>query len=75
VEIVRELLRHGAPLEVRDTSFQGTPLGWALHGAVRGWRHDVGDFPGAVVPPPRADLAVPDAVTEVLRRHAATPRT
>ncbi len=31
LEAVRVLVEAGAPLHARDTAFQGTPLGWALH--------------------------------------------
>ena len=33
-DIVRLLLRHGARVEPRDGTFQGTALDWALHGWV-----------------------------------------
>ncbi len=36
IETVKALLRRGAPLDVRDASFNNTPLGWALHG----WREN-----------------------------------
>jgi ankyrin repeat protein len=32
LDMVKLLVRHGAPLDVRDTLWQGTPLGWAEHG-------------------------------------------
>ena len=35
LEIVKLLLRHGAPMNLQDERFGGTPLGWALHG----WAH------------------------------------
>ena len=31
--VVRVLLDHGAPIEVRCEEFNGTPLGWAVHGS------------------------------------------
>lgn len=34
-EVVRLLLKHGAPVDVPDEHFDGTPLGWALYG----WAH------------------------------------
>jgi ankyrin repeat protein len=46
VDAVRLLLERGAPLDVRDASFQGTPLGWALHGSVNSGRQ--GDYPAIV---------------------------
>jgi hypothetical protein len=30
--VVRLFVERGARLDVRDTIWQGTPLGWALHG-------------------------------------------
>ena len=30
-ETVRVLLRHDAPVNVKDETFEGTPLGWALY--------------------------------------------
>jgi ankyrin repeat protein len=37
-EIVRILIAHGAPIDVKDDEFHATPLGWALHGW--GSQHD-----------------------------------
>ena len=31
-DVVRLLLRRGAPVNVKDRRFEGTPLGWTLHG-------------------------------------------
>jgi hypothetical protein len=33
VETVRALIAHGADVNARDTMYQGTPIGWAQHGA------------------------------------------
>jgi ankyrin repeat protein len=33
--VVRLLVERGARLDIRDTVWQGTPLGWALHGGGR----------------------------------------
>jgi hypothetical protein len=33
--IVRILIAHGAPIDVKDDHYHATPLGWALHG----WAH------------------------------------
>lgn len=73
--MTRDLLWHGAPLEVRSTDFDGTPLGWALYGSREGWHRRSGDYPGAVEAmlaagaAPPADASASDAVTEVLRRY------
>jgi ankyrin repeat protein len=32
LEIVRLLLEHGAPVDVKDETWDNTPLGWAVHG-------------------------------------------
>ena len=44
-DMVKLLLAHDPPIGVRDPEFQGTPLGWCLHGAVHGWAASRGDFP------------------------------
>jgi ankyrin repeat protein len=33
-DTVKVLLKAGAPLEIKDSHYNATPLGWALHGAV-----------------------------------------
>ncbi len=43
VEVVRLLLAHSAPVEVRDSAWRDTPLGWALHG----WAHPPPDVSGS----------------------------
>ncbi|MCB9869976.1 MAG: ankyrin repeat domain-containing protein [Planctomycetes bacterium] len=40
LEVVRLLLAHGARLDVADTIWRGTPLGWAVHGD----QHEVAEF-------------------------------
>jgi len=76
--MVRELIRHGAPLEIKDEAFDGTPLNWALHGSTHGWRCKTGDYAasveallaaGAERPPLRDDHDVSDPVRDVLARH------
>ena len=47
-EMVDALLRHGASVTARDQAYQGTALGWCLHGAVEGWLKDAGDYPRTV---------------------------
>lgn len=47
-EMTRDLLRHGAPIDVRDSEFHALPLGWAAFGSVHGWHPDRGDY-GRVV--------------------------
>ncbi len=36
--MVEEVLRHDPPLEARDRQFQGTAMGWLVHGALNPWR-------------------------------------
>jgi ankyrin repeat protein len=48
IEMARELLGHGAPLELRDAVYDGTPLHWALHGSLHSWERGAGDY-GATV--------------------------
>jgi hypothetical protein len=33
--VVRLLVARGAQLDIRDTIWHGTPLGWAIHGGCR----------------------------------------
>jgi hypothetical protein len=44
LDVVRLLLAHHAPLEVKDTTYGGTPLGWACHGSLN-CRNPQGDYP------------------------------
>lgn len=60
-EMVRELLRHGAPVEVRGDEYDLSPLGWALHGSENSWSKNSGDY-GAVVEVLLAAGAVAPAV-------------
>lgn len=78
VEIVRDILQHGPPLEPRDADFDATPLFWCLYGSVHGWRAGTGNYPavaealleaGALPPPVSDDLPASDAVRAVLLRH------
>ncbi|MGH9411913.1 MAG: ankyrin repeat domain-containing protein [Vicinamibacterales bacterium] len=76
-EIAGELLRHGAPLDVRDNEFHALPLGWAIYGSVNGWHPDRGDFAGVAqalldagtVAPEGAEESGSSPVRDVLRRH------
>jgi ankyrin repeat protein len=73
--MVREILRHSPPLELRDHDFRSTPLGWALYGSKHGWRCRDGDYAGAVgallaagAQPPAGDVDASPAAIEALRR-------
>lgn len=76
-EMVREILRHEPPLELKDENHGGTALGWALYGSVHSWNCRTGDYAGIVrmllaagahAPPLTDELDVSDAVRDVLRR-------
>jgi ankyrin repeat protein/predicted CoA-binding protein len=47
-EMARVILSHHPPLECRDASFDGTPLGWAIHGSEHGWHCKTGNYPATV---------------------------
>ena len=47
-EMVRAILPFHPPLEATDGDFNGTPLGWAIHGSENGWRRETGDYAGTV---------------------------
>jgi ankyrin repeat protein len=74
-EMAKIILNYHPPLEARDADFNGTPLGWAIHGSENGWNADAGDYAGtaealvsagAKLPP---TIAGTEAVQDVLRRH------
>jgi ankyrin repeat protein len=74
-EMVQVILPYGPPLEATDGDFNGTPLGWALHGSEHGWNCRTGDYAGTVEALIAAGARLPqeqggsEAVREVLRRH------
>jgi ankyrin repeat protein len=77
-EMARTMVEHGASLELHDHDFDGTPLGWALHGSVHGWHRDAGDYAGVVdalldagAQPPSREAAAraSDEIRAVLRRR------
>ena len=78
VALVRLLLAHGAPVNIKGDDYDGTPLNWALHGSVHGWRASTGDYPGtadvllaagANAPPATDATQGTAAVIDVLRRY------
>lgn len=81
-DLVRDLIRHGAPLDVREREFDGVPLGWAVHGSTNSWRHDDGDYAGVVdalldagaKPPPGGYDGASAAVRGALLRRAERGR-
>jgi hypothetical protein len=74
LEMTNILLGHGPNLEATDADFQGTPLGWAIHGSEHGWNCQTGDYAATVEALIRAGAKRPSsikgslAVQEVLRR-------
>jgi ankyrin repeat protein len=74
-EMVKEILPFGPPLEATDADFNGTPLGWALHGSEHGWCAHTGDYPATVEALLQAGARLPEhirgnePVRAVLRRH------
>ena len=47
-QMAEVILRHHPLLEVKDTDFNATPLGWAIHGSEHGWHRHSGDYAGTV---------------------------
>jgi ankyrin repeat protein len=64
-EIVRDLLQHGAPVEIRGDTYDMTPMGWALHGAENSWRKDIGDYDAVVQLLLDAGARMPTMTTEI----------
>ncbi len=78
--MVRAILPHNPPLELRDGDFAGTPLGWAIHGSKNGWHARTGDYPAVVELLLNAGAIVTEktvggtaAVRDVLRRFLSRP--
>jgi ankyrin repeat protein len=78
-EMVRVLLRRDPAIDVRDASYNATPLGWCLYGSIFGERKNSGDFVGVArllinageVVEPRMLPTGRDDVDRVLRAHLA----
>jgi ankyrin repeat protein len=47
-EMVREILRHAPPLELRDDDYQGTPMNWASYGSTHSWHRQDGDYASTI---------------------------
>ncbi len=78
--MVRSLLAHGAPVDIKGDEYDGTPLHWTIYGSEHGWQRDKGDYPATVdvllaggASLPRLDQLRSGApeVIDVLRRHGA----
>jgi len=76
-EMVETILRHNPPLELTDTDFHATPLGWAIHGSEHGWHCRTGNYAAAVGSLIRAGATLPEKiegseqVKDVLRRFGS----
>ena len=74
-EMTKTILAYGPSLEATDADFQGTPLGWAIHGSENGWNNCTGDYAGTVETLIQAGAKMPaeirgsQAIREVLARH------
>jgi uncharacterized glyoxalase superfamily protein PhnB len=64
LEIVKLLLAHRAPLEEKDTTHGGTPLGWACHGSMN-CRNPKGDYPAITE-------ALIEVGAEIMSGHSGT---
>lgn len=80
VAMVKAILPHRPPLELRDADFKSTPLGWAIHGSENGWHVKTGDYPAVVDLLLAAGASLTEAmikgtpaVQEALRRALARP--
>jgi hypothetical protein len=80
VAMVRDVLSHHPPLELKDDDFHSSPLGWAIHGSQNGWHARTGDYPtvvqllldaGAVLT--EKMIGGTEPVREVLRKHSMNP--
>jgi len=67
--MVDEILGYGPDLEVKDTQFGGTPLGWALHGSLNSWHCRTGDYGGTVESLLNAGASAPE-ITPTLEASA-----
>ena len=59
-EMTREILRYNPPLELTDADFNGTPLGWALHGSEHGWYCRTGNYAATVEALLKAGAKLPE---------------
>ncbi len=78
--MVRDLLTHGALVNVFETEHGGSPFAWALHGSLHSWQREKGDYvgvtrlllaSGAEIPKPEHPLEATEEVLEVLRQHGS----
>jgi ankyrin repeat protein len=43
-EMMADVLRHDPPIEGRDRQFDGTAIGWLIHGALNPWGFASGEY-------------------------------
>ena len=73
--MAEDLIRNKAPLEVIDSDFRLSPLGWAIYGSENGWYQKTGQFAATIEVLIQAGAKLPlklggtDRVRETLRRH------
>jgi ankyrin repeat protein len=73
--MTRDLVAHGAAMDVKDGDFGGDPLGWAIHGSLHGWHPERGHYAAVVEAlldagaQPPSEPRGSDLVQEVLRRR------
>lgn len=70
-DMVRELLRRGAPVEVRGDQYDLSPLRWALHGSENSWRRTSGDYAAVVEALLAAGARAPALTPEIEASPAA----
>jgi ankyrin repeat protein len=47
-EMASVILPYHPPLECKDSDYDSTPLGWAIHGSEHGWYCETGNYPATV---------------------------
>lgn len=73
--LVRLILDQHPPIENSDNDFNGSPLGWAIHGSENGWERQKGNYAATVEALLNAGARLPakvagaEAVRLVLRQH------
>ena len=78
--MVEVILRHNPPLELTDTDFHATPIGWAIHGSENGWHCRTGNYAATVESLIRAGATLPEKVEgtelvkDILRRFGSKGR-
>jgi len=79
-EMAHLILQHHPDLELTDSDYKATPLGWAIHGSLHGWYCKTGNYGGVVEqllqagakPPKEMDkVEASAAVLAALKKHAA----